>query len=65
VTKMHPSHLCTMGIVAIVVVPYEAIAQSKKTTPHEKWAACSSLKSEDACNAGRNCNWVVERKDEK
>jgi hypothetical protein len=65
VNKMHPSHLCTIGIAAIVAFPYEAIAQSKKPTPPEKWAACSSLKSEAACNAGKNCSWVVERKDEK
>ena len=63
--EMRLSHLRTIGIAAIVAFPYEAIAQNKKPAPPEKWAACSSLKSEGACNAGKNCNWVVERKDEK
>jgi len=65
VNEMRLSHLRTIGIAAIVAFPYEAIAQNKKPAPPEKWAACSSLKSEGACNAGKNCNWVVERKDEK
>ena len=59
-------HLYTLGTVAIIITfNCEAMAQGKKPTPPEKWAACSSLKNEAACNAGKNCRWVVERKNEK
>jgi len=64
--QMVRSHVCTLGSVAIVIAfANESKAQDKKPAPPEKWATCSSLKKEDACNAGRNCSWVAERKDEK
>jgi len=52
-------------MVVMIAFTFEATAQGKIPTPPEKWAACSSLKNEAACNAGRNCGWVAERKDEK
>src|SRR5215831_3095223 len=60
------SHLCMLGTVLVMIAfTFEAKAQGNKPTPPEKWAACNSLKNEAACNAGRNCSWVAERKDEK
>ena len=67
--KMLSSDVRTVGVAAIIMaLSYEAIAQEKRPTPPtppEKWAACSSLKKEAACKAGKNCSWVVEKKDEK
>jgi hypothetical protein len=59
------SNLWVVGTAATIALSYDVTAQDKKLMPPEKWAACSSLKNEAACNAGKNCSWVVERKYEK
>lgn len=59
-----------VGAGCIAAFAYAASAQDKKLMPPEKmpaekWAACGSLKNEAACKAGKNCNWLAEKKDDK
>jgi hypothetical protein len=65
VNKILHKGVCVVAAAFVTAFTCAASAQGKKTIPAEKWAACSSLKNEPACKAGKNCKWTVESKDDK
>ena len=69
VTPVHKTLLKTLGIsaatAALAFFAYGASAQDKKPAPAKKPPACTTLKTEAACNARDDCTWVAEVVDAK